>query len=204
MGRPSAAPSVDSSSESACVAALGERDGKLYWSVYRRWESLKVFLDFYSALISPSDGLALWNGLFGGAGQHVKRALRDDLIMQACCLTDKHRASASITKFSKDFMCADLEDFKERAVNDCEPLRKLRNKALAHRDWEVELGDEQLRGVVFGEINAAVDAVHAFVSQASLEHFNSSIANAVAGGYSDLVPLIHARPFTIAPDDKIE
>jgi len=96
--------------------------------LHSKWE---LYLD----LFSTKEAVDVLGALVAGTAKIVEEALRDDIIMSISRLSDPARNNLVIETLVEHFDQIDgFADRVTRFQDECEPIRKFRNKQVAHND----------------------------------------------------------------------
>jgi AbiU2 len=132
---------------------------------------------FYLELFSSEDNTALLSDVAGSFFQAVEESLRNDMTMAICRLSDPCRSDgkANLSLATLVRLCNDLRDV-DRLLTDfldaCAPVRRHRNKRVAHNDLRtrIEPRDDPLPGIGRSEVDRVLQLAGALLN-AVYQHF---------------------------------
>jgi hypothetical protein len=108
--------------------------------LYQEVVSLHAKWQLYLDLFSRPEDTALLSELVRGSFQLIEEALRNDMTMAICRLSDPDQScgndNLSIEKLGKQFgTIAGLDLLVQRFLDECKPVREYRNKRVGHNDF---------------------------------------------------------------------
>ena len=196
------------------VDALGEEFGRAYHAIYEEWCGARERHDSITELYGSQENCAVLNSVapafFGG----IQPLLWNDLILRVSRLTDRAKGETlSLERLEK---CQRLKDnpellarvagYRKKAVRAAKPVRRLRNRKIAHNDGRAE----PLEKVTLAICDEVLNHVHAALAAILLDQMNAHLENEVISSpphdsivayLRGLLNVLHLFAGLIDPDD---
>jgi hypothetical protein len=149
------------------ISKLGPDRGKIYYHVSTEVFNLQLLWSVYFALFRQNqERLDVWNSLSGSTAYWIERTMFESIALSICRLTDpvgegkdtnlSLRRLGSIVSSEHEF---DLSDFLKFAVDAADPIRKWRNKILAHADHDTKIGVAKIKNINIETLKKAISAI---------------------------------------------
>lgn len=196
------------------IDALGAEFGKAYHAIYEEWCGARDRHDSITELYGSEENCAVLNSVapafFGG----IQPLLWNDLILRVSRLTDRPKGETlSLGRLEK---CHRLKDnpellarvagYRKKAVEAAKPVRRLRNRKIAHNDGRAEPLEKVTMAIcdeVLNHVHAALDAigVHQMGSHLANEVISHTPHDSIVAYLRGLLKALHFFAGLIDPDD---
>lgn len=149
------------------ISKLGPNHGKIYYHVSTEVFNLQILWSVYFALFRQNqERLDVWNSVSGSTAYWIERTMFESIVLSICRLTDpvgkgkdtnlSLRLLGSIVSSEHE---VNLGDFLKGAEGKAGPIRKWRNKILAHTDHDTKIGVAELTNINIKSLKEAISAI---------------------------------------------
>jgi hypothetical protein len=147
---------------------FGEELGERLYYAYEDWQRTALLWEEIQALVRTNERLRLMEDVADRALQAILSCLIDSVVLRLCKLTDiaqkgknKNVTIQCVAGIGEKLSLPLLDKKVQDAVNSAEKLTVLRNKVIAHSDWEYlrlrKKGDVTIVGLV--EVAESIDKI---------------------------------------------
>ena len=177
---------------------LGEEFGTVFYEIWNDWASGLVRLKEYRVLFSDQETVKLLNAAGGAFMWDIQQILWQDLLLHVTRLTDPakmgRRENLSVQalppfcerpELQAEYpeLHATVQGLVRMAITAAENPRDWRNRRISHTDRELAIDPEaeSLAPTSLGQVQAALDAVHAVIQAIANGVLKHDIGNDVIG-----------------------
>ena len=184
---------------------LGKEFGTVFHGLWNGWAWCVMRRDEYRALFTKAEDVSLLNEITGGGlTWDIQTIFWDDLLLRVSRLTDPPRSAGKrnltvkqLPMFCKE-RCELLHEKVERLVEEADKkaqfARDWRNRRISHSDLATLRGQAApLAPASLEDVTAALDAIHAILTEISLELMCSGIINEISNPPRARAFLVYAR-----------
>lgn len=147
---------------------FGEEQGERLYYAYEDWQRTALLWEEIQALVRTNERLRLMEDVADRALQAILSCMIDSVVLRLCKLTDvaqkgknKNVTIQCVVGVGEKLSLPLLDKKVQEAVNSAKKLTVLRNKVIAHSDWEYLLlrkkGDVEVVGLV--EVAESIDKI---------------------------------------------
>jgi hypothetical protein len=149
-------------------ALLPEEIRDVFMWLCQELASLNSKWQFYLALYTGEEETGLLSELASGSFSIIEESVRTDLTMSICRLSDPARTAGAKPNLSLETLAKkcqaldgpdDLGELVEQFLEACQPVRRHRNKLVAHRDLNTTIKpqDNPLPGIGAAQVDLILD-----------------------------------------------